>query len=87
MPEPAGDHKKSGCSDDRQPCCDIDCDVMQTTYQNEIDMDQVLTAEASADIETNSAAWRHIMAQKFREVDPVEAAATETILNGTRRNG
>ena len=76
-----------GCADDRVPCCDVDCDIMQMTLQNEMDMDQVLTGEAAANIETNNALWRHTMARKFNEVDPIEAAATETILNGTPRNG
>ena len=75
-----------GCSDDRVPCCDVDCDIMQTTYQGLMEMDQTLSNESRANIQTNNAAWRHIMAQKYREVDPIEAAATETILNGTARN-
>ena len=77
----------AGCDDGKLPCCDVDCDQLKLLWQSEIEADQALTGEASANIETNSALWRNTQNRKFAEVNAVEAAATETILNGTRRNG
>lgn len=78
--------KGAGCDDGQVPCCDLHCDLVQVVYQNEIEIDQTLVGETSANIETNSALWRNTQNRKFAEVNAVEAAATETILNGTRRN-
>ena len=75
-----------GCSDERVPCCDIDCDDLQLSTQNLIDMDQVITGEIIADIEANGAGWRQGQLRRFNEVDPMEAAAAEVVLSGTARN-
>ena len=75
-----------GCSDDRVPCCDIDCDDLQLSTQNLIDLDQVQTAEIVADGEANSAGWRQAQLIRFKEVDPMESAAAEVVLSGTARN-
>lgn len=81
-----GAQPAAGCDDGKHPCCDIDCDQMKLLYQQEIEMDQALTGETSANVEANGGLWRSTQNRKFAEVNAVEAAATETILNGTRRN-
>ena len=77
---------EAGCADDRVPCCDIDCDINQLIWQSEIELDQSLAAEASANIETNGALWRQGYARKFTEVGAIEAAVTDVILSGTGIN-
>ena len=77
----------AGCDDGATLCCDYQCDLMQETLHEEVSVDQALTAEASANIEINAGLWRHVKASKFRDVDPVEAAATDAILNGVPING
>lgn len=78
--------ENAGCADDRKPCCDVDCDVMQMIWQEEIGLDQALTAETSANVETNGAQWRAAYARKFSEVGAIEAAVTDVILSGTGIN-
>ena len=83
---PVDENGRSGCDDSKPPCCDVDCDIMQAIWQQEMELDQALTGETSSHIEINSTLWRQTQAMKAKEVDPIEAATTETILNGTRRN-
>lgn len=77
---------EAGCADDRVPCCDLDCDVMQMVWQGEIELDQALSAETAANIETNGALWRQTMNRKFSEVGAIEAAVVDVIISGTGIN-
>ena len=75
-----------GCADDRTICCDVDCDVMQGIWQEELQVDTALTAETSANIEVNGGLWRQSYARKFSEVGAIEAAVTDVILSGAPIN-
>lgn len=75
-----------GCSDDRVPCCDIDCDIMQIQLKDAIDGHEVLMEESRGNISVGHQVFRQAAGTKFRDVDPLEAAATEAILDGVKRN-
>ena len=78
--------ENDGCSDDRVPCCDMDCDLMQIHYKDVLDGHTTLMEESRGNIAVGHQVFRQAAGTKFRDVDPIEAAATEAILNGVARN-
>ena len=72
--------------DDREICCDIDCDLVQIALKDSTDGHTLLMEETRSNVAIGHQVMRQTASAKFRDVDPIEAAAVEAILNGVARN-
>ena len=62
------------------------CDIASVQLTDAIATHNVIMDETAANGGMVQNVFRSAAASKFRDVDPIEAAATEAILNGVSRN-
>ena len=67
-------------------CCDVPCDMAGIALTDSSAGHTLLMEETRANGSMVHNVFRSSAAAKFRDVDPIESAATEAILNGVAIN-